>query len=164
MTDFNFEDFSTDRLKLLCIKDHPEMHKEFVGLHPSQQDVEELDAACGDWRLAVARSTETSGAHACVYKGKVRALFGFNRDELVYAYYPWLISDGVIQKEIPLEFHRVCRRILEHAMRCETEMLNFAAEDAERYAWLEGLGFTFSPTRTWLRGVPFRKFSWKPEV
>lgn len=114
--------------------------------------------------MSVYRALNTSGAHACVYRGKVRALFGFNQDDGVFAYYPWLISDGIIQKEVPMEFHRVCRKILRRAMAQNKDMFNFAAEDSERYAWLERLGFTFSQTRTWVRGVAFRRFGWSPEV
>lgn len=165
--DLSFEEFSTANLKILRIADHPEIVKQCYALEPTQVDKEELSASNGrGWAHSVIRSVGTKNAHACLYMGKVRALFGANPDALPGVLFPWMFSDGVIQKERPMEFQRVCLRILRKLQGVGIPLVNYAQEDCARYDWLETLGFRFSPERVWCAGsvAPFRKFQWNPEV
>ena len=163
MKSLNFEYLSTEQLQILRISDHPEILRECLRLLPCEEDREELTAASGAWFLALYRSVGTENAHCCIYRGKVRALFGFNPNELPNALVPWLITDGVLRHELPVSFHRQCRRVLAHARSVGKVLVNCAMEDCMRYDWLEYLGFRIGPTRTWLRGKPFRRFLWRPE-
>ena len=77
MEQFCFEDLSSDHLTILRIADHPELQTECRRLVPCPEDQEELTATRGSWRLSVYAAADSRGAHCCIYKGKVRALFGF---------------------------------------------------------------------------------------
>ena len=159
----NFEDLSTEQLRILKISDHPEILKECLRLVPCEEDREELAATHGAWFLSLYRSIGTENAHCCIYRGKVRALFGFNPDDLPNALVPWLITDGVLRKALPVSFHRQCRRVLARARSVGKPLINWALEDCGRYDWLEYVGFKIGATRTWVRGKPFRRFLWRPE-
>ena len=163
MERFCFEDLSSDHLKILRIADHPELQKECRRLVPCPEDREELTATRGSWHLSVHAAADSRGAHCCIYKGKVRALFGFAGGEVPRCLLPWLISDGMIQKELPIEFSRICRRILKRVKSSSLTLLNWAMEDCQRYDWLEQLGFVIGNSRMWLRGKPFRRFMMRPE-
>ena len=162
METLNFEDFSSEDLTIFQIESHPELIRECLRLLPCKEDREELSATRGKWQLSVDAATKKRGAHGCIYKGRVRALFGFSDDEIPNVLLPWLISDGIIQKERPIAFSRICRKILGRVAEENRTLLNWAMEDCRRYDWLESLGFSIDVRRLWFRGKPSRRFILKP--
>lgn len=135
-------------------------HIRYVKDHMRKADRLELEAVRG-WTAEeeldhAIHSTEH--ARACVYYGKVLAIFGDTKHDRYFGL-PWMVStDAIVQH--PRPFLAECRGVIEDMRSRHLFLLNFAdSRNTLAIRWLKWLGFTFeNPAPYGAKGIPFHAF------